>query len=383
MGRSWRGPWRALLSVGLVVVVVYAAAWVTTDRFGASRAIAWLEADTGDIHRFPARPVAAGSEVVELPAGEPLDLGSVWPTGDDPERFLDDTSTVAFLVVQDGRLRHEWYADGSSGHELRTSFSVAKSIVSTLIGLAIDDGSIGSLDDPITDYVPELLDRDPRFARITIRHLVTMSSGLRYRERFHPFSDDAQTYYSTDLRATALSARIDDGPGKTFLYNNYNPLLEGLILERATGERITDYLTRRLWQPMGAEADASWSLDSQTSGFEKMESGFNAIPRDYARFGLLIANEGRVEDRQVVPEGWLDLATSAQRSGGAADFYAAHWWTGTGAGHLFPDGHVLAAGNHGQFIYVAPDRNLVLVRLGDTLGTETWSQILASIAAQL
>lgn len=374
---------QALAAVGLAVSLVYGTAWATADRYGASRAIAWLAADTGDIDRFPARTIEAGPTVTDLPAGEPLDLAAVWPGGDDPQRFLDETGTVAFLIVQDGRLRVEHYAEGFAGGELRTSFSVAKSIVSTLIGLAIEDGAIDSLDDPITDYLPELLERDPRYGRVTIRHLVTMSSGLAYQERFHPFSDDARTYYGTDLRATGLSARIEQDPGLTFLYNNYNPLLEGLILERATGERVADYLTRRLWQPMGAEADASWSLDSEASGFEKLESGFNAIPRDYARFGRLIANGGRSDDSQVVPAGWIELATSAERSGSAVDFYAAHWWTGTPDGDRFPDGHSLAAGNHGQFIYVAPDRDLVIVRLGDTGGNADWPRILASIAAQL
>jgi CubicO group peptidase (beta-lactamase class C family) len=374
---------RALLAVGLALLLGYGAAWATVDRYGASRAIAWLEADTGDTDRFPSRTIEAGTTTWALPVGEPLDLAAVWPGGDDPERFLDETGTVALLIVQDGRLRVERYVEGFSGGELRTSFSVAKSILSTLIGLAIQDGAIGSLDDPITDYLPELLDRDPRYARVTIRHLVTMSSGLGYVERFHPFSDDAQTYYGTDLRATGMSARIEQAPGQTFLYNNYNLLLEGLILERATGERVADYLARRLWQPMGAEADASWSLDSEASGFEKMESGFNAIPRDYARFGLLVANGGRIDDRQVVPAGWIELATSAERSGSAVDFYAAHWWTGTPDGQRFPDGHGLAAGNHGQFIYVAPDRDLVIVRLGDTDANADWPQILASIAAQM
>jgi CubicO group peptidase (beta-lactamase class C family) len=375
-------PWRVVVACGLVLGLLYGVAWATVDRYGASRAIAWLEADTGDIDRFPSRVIPAGDEVLELPAGEPLDLATVWPTSD-PERFLDQTGTVAFLVVQDGTLRYERYAEGYTGEELRTSFSVVKSIVSTLIGLAIDDGAIGSIDDPITDYLPELLDPDPRYEQITIRHLVTMSSGLRYQERFHPWSDDAQTYYGTDLRTTGLSARIDGEPGQMFLYNNYNLLLEGLILERATGERVADYLARRLWQPMGAEADASWSLDSGRSGFEKMESGFNAIPRDYARFGLLVANAGRVADRQVVPQGWFDMATSAELLHAQADFYAAHWWTGTPDGEPFPAGHAMAWGNHGQFIYIAPERNLVIVRLGDTYGTEEWPQILTAIASHL
>ncbi|MGI8876694.1 MAG: serine hydrolase domain-containing protein [Egibacteraceae bacterium] len=375
----WGG--RVGLSLVLVCAVVYGVARATTDRFGASRAIAWLEADTEDIHRFPSRAIPAGDDVLELPAGGPLDLAAVWPTGD-PESFLEDTRTAAFLVVQDGAIRYEGYFNGTSPEDPRTSFSVAKSAVSTLIGLAIADGAIGSVDEKITDYIPELVERDPRFADITIRHLLTMSSGLRYAERSLPWSDDVQTYYGTDLRGTALSAKVVEPPGRTFLYNNYNPLLEGLILERATGRRVSDYLSEALWRPMGAEADASWSLDSQWSGFEKMESGLNAVARDYARFGLLFANDGRAGGRQVLPAKWVRLATSSGAETGPADFYALHWWTGRSNGEPLPEGHFMAVGNFGQFVYVAPDRDLVIVRLGDDWGTEDWPGLLARIASR-
>jgi CubicO group peptidase (beta-lactamase class C family) len=377
MGRAVR--WLAV--VVLLGLAVYAGAWATTDRYGASRAIAWLGADTGDVDRFPSRPVPAG-QPLDLPAGDPLDLDEVWPGGGF-ETFLDDTSTVAFLVVQDGALRYERYAEGTAEQELRTSFSVAKSVVSTLIGLAIEDGAIGSVDDAVTDHVPELLERDPRFGDVTIRDLLTMSSGLRYVERPHPWSDDAQTYYSTDLRRTALSATIVGPPGEEFLYNNYNLLLEGMILEQATGTTVSDYLAARLWGPMGAETDASWSLDSVATGFEKMESGLNAVARDYARFGMLFAADGRVGDRQVVPAAWLRQATSSSAAGGPSDVYAFHWWTGTSRSGPFPDGHALAWGNFGQFVYVAPDRDLVLVRLGDDYGSDEWPTILSELAGRL
>ena len=209
----WVG--RAVLSLVFALAVVYGTAWATTDRFGASRAMVWLEADTGDIHRFPSRPIPAGEDVLELPAGEPLDLSTVWPDGD-PEAFLENTGTAALLVAQDGAIRYEGYFNGAGPQELRTSFSTVKPVVSTLVGLAIADGSIGSVDDPITDYIPELNKRDTRFSDITIRHLLTMSSGLRYVERPLPWSDDAQTYYGTDLRRTALSTTVEDPPARRF-----------------------------------------------------------------------------------------------------------------------------------------------------------------------
>ncbi|MFA9431762.1 serine hydrolase domain-containing protein [Egicoccus sp. AB-alg2] len=373
-----RLPVRLLLAALLLTGVVYAGAWATVDRYGASRAIAWLGADTGDVERFPSRAVPRGGPVLELPPGPTLDLAAAWDV-DDADALLEQTQTAAFLVVHDGRLRYEHYLGDNGPEVLRTSFSVAKSVVSTLIGLAIDDGAIQSLDEPITDFVPELLDRDARFADITVRDLLTMSSGLSYVERSLPWSDDAQTYYGTDLRATALSARVDHRPGEQFLYNNYNLLLEGLVLERATGAPVAEYLSARLWGPMGAEADATWSLDSDRSGFEKMESGLNAVARDYARFGLLFANGGRVGDRQVVPPAWVELATSRGEETRPHPGYGLHWWTGDFAGTALPDGHAMAAGNFGQFVYVAPDAAVVVVRLGDDHGTDDWPARFAQI----
>lgn len=373
---------RAVAAVLVVALAGYGFAWATVDRFGTSRAIAWLESDTGDIHRFPAREVPAGEDALELPPGEPLDLATAWGM-DDPEAFLDETGTTSFLVVQGGAIRYERYFHGSGDDDLRTSFSVAKSVVSTLIGLAVADGHISSVDDPVTTYVPELLEKDPRFADVTVRHLMTMSGGLCYSEDGMPWSDDAQTYYGTDLRRTALSAEVCGPPDERFLYNNFNPLLEGLVLERATGTTVSDYLARRLWQPMGAEADASWSLDSERSGFEKMESGVNAVARDYARFGLLFAREGRAGERQVVPAEWVAQATSGTAAEGATDSYAFHWWTGPSTQDRFPEGHALAWGNFGQFVYVAPDRDLVIVRLGDDYGVDDWPERLAQLASAL
>jgi CubicO group peptidase (beta-lactamase class C family) len=130
---------------------------------------------------------------------------------------------------------------------------------------------------------------------ITLRDLLTMSSGIRYREGgfTSPLGDDTYTYYGVDLRDVALNrVRIVGPPGVSWQYNNYHPLLLGLVLERATGMPVSEYMATRLWQPLGAEADATWSLDSEDSGFEKMESGLNATPVDYARFGLLFLHDG-------------------------------------------------------------------------------------------
>jgi CubicO group peptidase (beta-lactamase class C family) len=374
----------ALAAASLTVLGVYAWAWSSTDRSSIARAIVWMEADVGDQFRFPARPIPAGDDPSALPLGTEPDL--LAPAGGDPglDGFLRRTDTLAFLVVQDDRLVYERYFGGSERQTLQTSFSVAKSFLSTLVGMAIDEGSIRSIDDPVTEYVPELLERDPRFERITLRDVLSMSSGLRYVEQslpFLPWGDDINTYYGTDLRELALTeTRIERAPGEVWLYNNYNPLLLGLVLERAAGTSVSDFMATRLWQPLGAEYDATWSLDSEASGFEKLESGLNVAPVDYARFGLLYLHGGEWDGARIVSRDWVRDATAADATADPARHYQTFWWIDTER-----PGRFYALGNLGQYIYVAPDADAVIVRNGRDWGVDndTWLATFRDIADRL
>ena len=351
----------------------------------------WTEADVGDQFRFPARTIPAGDEAGPLPIGVEIAPAPPSVSGGDRtfDEFLRETDTLSFLVVDDDELVYERYLDGADPDARQTSFSVAKSFVSTLVGIAIDEGLIGSVEDPVTDYVPELAERDPRFERITLRHLLTMTSGLRYVEQSLPlpWGDDVNTYYGTDLRDVALSeTEIVNPPGGGWLYNNYNPLLLGLVLERATGMSISEYMATRLWQPLGAEADATWSLDSEDSGYEKMESGLNATPVDYARFGQLFLHDGEWNGTRIVSRDWVREATTTDTSDAPAgnyyfaDNYQYFWWIDT-----VRPGRFYALGNFGQYIYVAPDAGTVIVRNGTDWGVDndTWVGLFRDIADRL
>jgi CubicO group peptidase (beta-lactamase class C family) len=372
---------RWLLVAGVVVALLVAAvlgvygwAWLSTDESTIARALIWRESDVGDQHRFPARRIPSGAHASPLPAGVEADL-VVSGQGTGFDEFLRETDTLAFVVVHKDRLVRERYSGGSTRESLQTSFSVAKSFVSTLVGIAIDAGLIESVDDPVTDYVPELEARDPDFRKITLRHLLTMSSGIRYEKEAGfpwPFGDDTYTYYGVDLRDIALNrTRIAGPPGLGWHYNNYNPLLLGLVLERATGTSVSEFMATRLWQPLGAEADATWNLDSERSGFEKMESGLNARAVDYARFGLLFLHNGGWNGRRIVSEGWVRRATRAGTPIEPADYYGYRyfWWL-----DVERPGRFYAMGKYGQYIYVAPDADAVVVRLGSSsgVGNVTW-----------
>jgi CubicO group peptidase (beta-lactamase class C family) len=285
--------------------------------------------------------------------------------------------------MQSDSLVYERYFDGSDRQTLETSFSVAKSFVSTLVGIALDEGVIDSVEDPVTEYLPELAARDPRFEQITLRHLLTMTSGLRYEEQALPlpWGDDIETYYGTNLRDVALDhTEIERPPGQEWLYNNYNPLLLGLVLERATAMSVSEYMATRLWQPLGAERDATWSLDSKQSGFEKLESGLNATAVDYARFGALFLHDGEWNGTRIVSEDWVRAATAVDTTTDPAPFYQYFWWV-----DVERPGRFYALGNFGQYVYVAPDTDTVVVRLGGDWGVDNdaWLATLRHIADQL
>ena len=379
-----RSRWLRVAATTIVVLVVAAAvsqvwARLMVDRSTFARTMLWMDADVDDWRRFPADAVPASDDVLALRPGRlPEDvLAEVrMPDGDteDLGGLLERTESTSFLVLHDDEVLVEEYPLGGERDDVATSFSMAKSVLSTALGIAIERGEVESLDAPVTDYVPELLERDERFARITLRHLVSMSSGLRYEEAGMPWSDDAETYYSPDLRSTALSAEVEETPGERWLYNNYNPLLVGLVLERATGQPLADYVSEHLWQPMGAAYDASWSLDSEEHGFAKMESGFNARPVDYARFGYLVAHDGRVDGRQVLPRGWVGRATAEDSRTDPAPHYQWFWWVDTSR-----DGRFIARGNKGQLIYVDPASDVVVVRTGRDFGIDDWPAVLADV----
>jgi CubicO group peptidase (beta-lactamase class C family) len=372
-----------ILGLALLVGAVYARAFLTLDSSTFSRAVVWVDADVDDFRRFPSRRINAPAdryfydEGPGYPSGLPDD--AELPGGySDLESFLRATETTAFIVVKDDQLLYERYFNGYDHDSIQTSFSVVKSFASALVGIAIDEDIIG-LDDPITDYLPELKERDARFERITIRHLISMSSGLRYEEDGTPWSDDTETYYAPDLRELALTdTEIIGAPGEQWHYNNFNPLLMGMIIQRATSQRVTDFMEARLWRPIRAEADASWSLDSEESGFEKMESGINARAIDFAKLGSLYLHEGEWNGTRILPASWVRASTAV--SDDPSPEYGYWWWT-------YRDDELgdyyAARGNKGQFIVVIPERDVVVVRHGRDFGGVDWIGAIADISRSL
>lgn len=377
----------AILVITMMVIAggIYLWAWTSTDTSLIARGIMWGDSDAGDLHRFPARMMQASNDPVmfgpsngdwqDLIATVPIDNPDIGAVAMPLEEYLTKTNTTAFIVLHGDQILYEGYFNGSDRESLQPSFSVTKSFIGALIGIAIEEGYIGSLDDPITDYLPELLGSDSRFEAVTVRHLLSMKSGIKWdRSESNPFSDDFITYYSPDLRAAAFGAKIETTPGSVFEYNDYNPLLLGIALERATGMSVAEYMETRLWQPMGAEGAGSWSLDSERSGFEKTFAGLNGRALDLAKLGWIYMNNGQNDGMQVVPSSWVSQVADEAVSSGQTPDYQDYWWVDGNRKMYF------AEGDKCQFIYVYPQAQLVLARFGIDCGGTGFTDLLANLA---
>ena len=322
---------------------------------------------------FPARQLAAGPEkFVYHSRSVPKVPKSITYNGVEKpfEQFLEDSQTVAFLVIRNDTILYEKYLNGYEQSSVVASFSMAKSVTSMLIGCAIDEKLIKSVDEPVTNYIPEL--KDNGLEKVTIRHLLQMMSGVRYNESYvNPFADAGTYYYGQDLRKAVGKRKLRTEPGIEFSYSSGDTQMLGLVLERALkGKTITAYLQEKIWTPLGMEYDASWSLDKKEDGLEKTFCCINARARDFSKLGRLYLNKGNWNGKQVVSESWVRESTVADTTNGQPAHYKFQWWLPNAKGDF------MAQGILGQYVYVNPNKNLIMVRLGKNYGGVSWDDVL-------
>lgn len=312
---------------------------------------------------FENRPVARSGPVADLPAGERLSLP-------DYPAFAERTFTNAMLVIKDGKVVFEDYRNRSDAATRFISFSMAKTITSLLIGIALDQGKIASLDDRADQYVPEL--KGTGYDGVTIRQILQMRSGVDYDERYD-FGDNPsfagrlheQAIVLNKMRfaAGALETKRANTPGSTFNYSTLDTMVLGWVLEQATGQTLQAYTQANLWGPLGAEGDAFWLADGPPGAGRALNGmGFNARLRDFGRLGMLMLHGGKVGDRQVVPAAWIKQATTMLPTG----LPAGQGFPGYGLQAWQVDdepGAFAAVGLAGQFIYVSPATGTVIVKL--------------------
>ena len=318
---------------------------------------------------FPSRTVACGLHPFPLP-----DSTRPWPdlafnSGGrhcDLPGYLALNRVSGLLVIQDGQVRFEHHGLGNTAKSRWTSMSMAKSISTTLVGAAIHDGLIGSLDETVTRYVPQL--RGSAYEDVRLRQLLTMTSGVRWNETYADPASDRRRMLDAQLgqqpgAILRLMARLPRAhtPGTTFNYSTGETHVVGAVLRQAIGAPVAHYLSERIWAPFGMEADASWWLESP-DGLEVAGSGLSARLRDFARFGLFMLAGGVAGGCQVLPDGWVAAASRDQLPAGHQLPYGYMWWPlpdATGAVHR---GAFRAIGIFGQQLYVHPRHRLVIAQ---------------------
>lgn len=382
------------------------------------RSIIWNVADIHDYKKFASVSIPKSSRPFQFIEGAnsgfklpPLLSDSLMC------KSLDRSKTVAFLVIRNDSILYEYYADGYSANSIVPSFSVAKSFISLLTGIAIDEGYIKSWDEPITNYITELDENE--FGKIKIKDLLDMRSGILFNEGYlDPFSDAAKYYYGLNLKKFMTKLKIMRDPDEHFDYRSVNTQLLAWVIEKATRVPVEEYFRKKVWEPLGMEYDASWSIDSKKSKTIKAFCCLNARARDLAKLGRLYLNNGNWNGKQIVSEQWVECTTEPELKNNL--LYSYGWWHNYDLYYMQGDskkalsyrisnrlftagpkntsrwlskswlknikifaestGDFYAEGLLGQFVYVNPSKNLIIVRLGKKNGFFEWPRALLNIA---
>jgi CubicO group peptidase (beta-lactamase class C family) len=323
--------------------------WSQTQRDAAFRVLDRVPiiAKTGD--------VAASQTPLALPAGKPLEIAGL-------DDYLAGQHAAGIVILQDGKIRLERYGLGFDAAGRWTSFSVAKSFTSTLVGAAIQDGAIKSLEDKVSQYVPDL--RGSAYDDVSIRQLLTMSSGVQWNEDYEDPNSDVSRF-NVERPDPGVDATVSymrklpraHPPGEVWHYNTGETNLVGVLVSSATGRPLSQYLQEKIWQPAGMEARATW-LKGKT-GHEIAGCCIQAATRDFARFGLFVLAGGAAQGKPIVPPDWFAQATTRQKDIGVPGRgYGFFWWT-------YDDGAVAARGIFGQGIFIDRARRLVIATNSD------------------
>lgn len=319
---------------------------------------------------FPVHTIAKSAQPNPLPYAEMTLPSSFTYEGGKTmtvEDYLADTRTTGLLILHKDTIRHEAYFRGHSESNTHISWSVAKSFVSALIGIALEDGLFASIEDPVTQYVPEL--NGSGYEGVSIKDILQMSSGVRFNEDYVDYYSDINRFG----RSFALGSSLDDfskslvnerEPGTFNHYVSIDTQVLGMLLRRVTGKPLSDYLKEKIWDPLGMEFDAQWIVDN--AGMEVALGGLNVALRDYARFGNLYLHRGNFHGQQIVPADWISASITPDAPhlqpgnnplSSNSYGYGFQWWIPPNA-----DGAYLARGVYNQYIYVHPKLDLVIVK---------------------
>lgn len=365
-----------------IIFVLFAALFLTSCHIG--RMVVYNVADVNDYKKSPQIPL----HKADKPFVFAENLISELDTAAFPKRFItedekitgweslfSDTKTTSFLIIKNDTIKYEKYFLGRDENSIFTSFSANKSFISALVGIAIDEGKISSVKDPITKYLTEF--KNPGFEKITIEHLLNMESGIRFRENyFNPFAEIGKYYYGKNLKKYVTNLKVEKDPGTVFEYRSINTLLLGMIVEKATGTSLDKYYQDKLWTPLGMQYDATLNTDSKNGNQIKCYTGLNARACDYAKFGRLYLNKGNWNGKQIITEEWV-MSTITPVVKERSSVYYKYQWRIDNAGNYW------AAGLLGQYVFVNPQHKVIIVRTGKKDGSVNWPTLMAHISKKI
>lgn len=352
--------WFAIVLVSIIILmyifdVDYLLRAVRTIYF-RGYTTAFLE----DYTHFPNREIKKGTA---QPWNIAKDYNSVEATPT-LAKTHKELQTIAYVIIKNDSIWHESYFDGFDKDSKSNSFSMAKSVVTAALGKAIMQGKIKSLDQKVTDFFPEL---KGKFAKdVTVGDLSSMASGLSWDEKYYsPFSIVTRAYFDDDLKKVILGLEINEKPGQSFKYLSGATQLLAMCIEKATGEYVSDYVSKNFWQPMGAENDALWQLDHEPDGIEKAYCCIASNARDFARFGKLYKQNGKWNGEQILDSTFVKKCITPRFE--SSPQYGYGWWMHNIKGKelFYMRGHL------GQFVIVIPEDDLIIVRLGHLKGLQT------------
>ena len=357
--------WRKIFKSFLVAFLLLNIYLFTTNKLYYYKALIYNYVNIDDLNLFPTR-------VVNTSSPQDWKISSQYNKQKLSSRLikqLEDYKSVAFLIIKNDSIIHEQYWGGYSDSSLSNSFSMAKSIVGMLIGIAIDEGKIKSIDEPVADFIPEFKDAPKN--KITIKHLLMMSSGLDWNEGYASLTSQVtESYYGKDLYQLVTSLKAVEEPGKFWEYKSCDTELLGIILTKATEMSIAEYASQKLWTPLNANHAAQWSLDNE-NGYEKAFCCFYSNARDFARYGKLYLQKGNWEGKQIVDSNYVNATTTAnllvdKETNQPTENYGYQFWiTNYDNHHIFYMRGIL-----GQYVIVIPDKNIIIVRLGEVRSTD-------------
>ena len=350
---------RILINLGFIMAIVFSIIYVSKYNYlltGVSTI--YLTGHTTayltDYRKFPNNMVIASDHPQAWPLHKFYNL---YPSSKTLEDYHKHQKTVAYLVIKNDSILYEKYYDGYGLDSKSNSFSVAKSIVSAMMGIAIQDGAIRGLDQKVVDFIPKL--KGPYADQVTVGDLSSMASGQKWTEEYYnPFSVTSASYFVKDLDALILDQPINEKPGEAFRYKSGNTQLLGMVIKKATGKTLSAYLTEKLWQPLGANHNALWQLDSPEKGMEKAFCCLASNARDFARFGKLYKNNGRWNDTQLLDSSFVALSVRPRFE--ETPEYGYGWWLYDFKGKKV----FMMRGHLGQYVLVVPEEDLIVVRLG-------------------